>query len=390
MNCIQIDWVNPNPVFENCDHTFEECYVEQTIKRNIMIEVPYVLATGKYADHIDIARYDIFGDVHADVKKQLQQKELILIFNFSQEGSHSKFPFAEALHRSAINHLIPLEQIYYLSGDLNEKSMYLRKFGADAKMHIYHLITLTGNILDRANEQDYVPDRTSELQNHSDKFFTLLSRKPRYWRSNLIMNVLEDQLLSDRAVISHATDQEYFNDAILDIPYELDDDKNPIQLYYNERGVTVDPLTNHRGDDPLAPLEDLYSQVLFDVTCETFQSGENQFFTEKTFKPMFMGMPLLIWGTAGMNHKLKEIGFKTYEGWFDLSFDRETKTERRMKLLIKELGRVCNMLSKMSLDERIQWSTKNQSVLKYNKRVLSNMPQLHREIYQMVKHINKR
>jgi hypothetical protein len=109
---------------------------------------------------------------------------------------------------------------------------------------------------------------------------------------------------------------------------------------------------------------------------ESYQEGIHIHNTEKIFKPMVNSIPLLIWGTPGVNtNQLSNIGFKTYEDWFDLSFDSELDTEKRLHLLVKEVRRVCNMLASYNDEQLLEWQNKNTSVIEHNKMtVLNQLP----------------
>jgi hypothetical protein len=45
------------------------------------------------------------------------------------------------------------------------------------------------------------------------------------------------------------------------------------------------------------------------------------YFTEKTFKPILMGHPFIIYGGLHSLKKLKEFGYKTFDKWWDESYD---------------------------------------------------------------------
>ena len=60
--------------------------------------------------------------------------------------------------------------------------------------------------------------------------------------------------------------------------------------------------------------------LLYLVT-ETVATGRRHHLTEKTFKPIAMGMPFVIVGTRGSLKYLRSYGFKTFEGIWDESYD---------------------------------------------------------------------
>lgn len=64
-----------------------------------------------------------------------------------------------------------------------------------------------------------------------------------------------------------------------------------------------------------------YAECLFDIVVET--TTYTDFFTEKTFKPLFYGKPFVILGSIGQNTSLKEWGFETFDEYFDLTNDAD-------------------------------------------------------------------
>lgn len=63
------------------------------------------------------------------------------------------------------------------------------------------------------------------------------------------------------------------------------------------------------------------AESLLYLVTETVASGRRLHLTEKTFKPIAMGMPFIIVGTKGSLKYLREYGFKTFEGIWDESYD---------------------------------------------------------------------
>jgi len=77
------------------------------------------------------------------------------------------------------------------------------------------------------------------------------------------------------------------------------------------------------------------------LVTETVATGRRHHITEKTFKPIAMGMPFVIVGTQGSLEYLRSYGFRTFEGIWDESYDQEEDSVR--------LERIASLLR--SLDE---------------------------------------
>ena len=78
------------------------------------------------------------------------------------------------------------------------------------------------------------------------------------------------------------------------------------------------------------------AESLLYLVTETVATGQRLHLTEKTFKPIAMGMPFIIVGTRGSLKYLREYGFKTFDGIWDESYDDaedDVRIERIASLL---------------------------------------------------------
>jgi hypothetical protein len=67
---------------------------------------------------------------------------------------------------------------------------------------------------------------------------------------------------------------------------------------------------------------EIASRTFLTVVPETETRTNNiLYFTEKTFKPILMGHPFIIYGGLHSLKKLKEFGYKTFDKWWDESYD---------------------------------------------------------------------
>ena len=89
----------------------------------------------------------------------------------------------------------------------------------------------------------------------------------------------------------------------------------------------------------LSLFTETFNSLLYHVT-ETVFFGKKLHLTEKTFKPIAMGMPFVITGTAGSLEYLRSYGFKTFGHIWDESYDQEEDDFKRLDKiasLLKEL-----------------------------------------------------
>ena len=94
--------------------------------------------------------------------------------------------------------------------------------------------------------------------------------------------------------------------------------------------------TDHPMHSCWLSLFDESAESLLYLVTETVATGKRLHLTEKTFKPIALGMPFVIVGTRGSLEYLRSYGFRTFEGIWDESYDQaddDVRIERIASLL---------------------------------------------------------
>ena len=287
--------------------------------------------------------------------KSLANGSISIIFDCSLEGARLSYPYYERFRDDFVRNSFPLDNFYYLTCDANERSYY------NNVDNIYHI-----NLVDTL-----VTPPTTVVERQKDHLFSCLNRKPRYWRSRMIFELCkkhQNHMLCSHPKINSVGD---FNNST-GVPVIEQDMVDFLIKNTPMQASTSNPLTDGMlNDNYMDALPEVYSRVCFDLAMETDHDPGYETLSEKTFKPMMNMLPVIIWGVPGINTTaLTRLGFRTYEDWFDLSFDSEPNTEKRMKLLIAEIDRVCAELC--SASDLTAWQNKNVQVLEHNRTTLLN------------------
>lgn len=97
--------------------------------------------------------------------------------------------------------------------------------------------------------------------------------------------------------------------------------------------------TDHPMHSCWLSLFDESAESLLYLVTETVATGRRHHITEKTFKPIAMGMPFVIVGTRGSLEYLRSYGFRTFEGIWDESYDQAEDAVRieRIASLLRSL-----------------------------------------------------
>ena len=95
--------------------------------------------------------------------------------------------------------------------------------------------------------------------------------------------------------------------------------------------------TDHPMHSCWLSLFDQSAESLLYVVTETVATGRRHHLTEKTFKPIALGMPFVIVGTQGSLKYLRSYGFKTFGTLWDESYDDEPDDHKRIEKIAQVL-----------------------------------------------------
>jgi hypothetical protein len=93
------------------------------------------------------------------------------------------------------------------------------------------------------------------------------------------------------------------------------------------------------------PIE-FYQQSCFSIVSSTMALADQEGsvgFTEKEVKPILAKHPFIIHNRPGVIKHLKNLGFLTFEKWFDESYDLEENDITRLEMIVAEVKRLCNL-----------------------------------------------
>jgi hypothetical protein len=132
------------------------------------------------------------------------------------------------------------------------------------------------------------------------------------------------------------------NIAILDAVQPLKKKYSDIETVFAQQTLPINfaKETGHPMQSCWLDLFDQSAESLLYLVTETVATGRRLHLTEKTFKPIAMGMPFIIVGTQGSLRYLRSYGFKTFGDLWDESYDDEPDDSRR----IEKIAQVLKML----------------------------------------------
>lgn len=112
-----------------------------------------------------------------------------------------------------------------------------------------------------------------------------------------------------------------------------------VDIAYQHQFIKFDVFDNQWGEIYLeaAPYIDTY----FSLVTETVLEYPCSFFTEKIAKPLAMGHPWIAATNRGFYRDLRQLGFRTFDGIIDESFDLIDNDQQRMDRIVTIVGDLC-------------------------------------------------
>ncbi len=101
--------------------------------------------------------------------------------------------------------------------------------------------------------------------------------------------------------------------------------------------------TDHPMHSCWLSLFDQAADSLLYLVTETVASGRRHHLTEKTFKPIALGMPFVLVATQGSLAYLRSYGFKTFDHVWDESYDQISDDHQRIQAIADLLGKLNTM-----------------------------------------------
>ena len=199
------------------------------------------------------------------------------------------------------------------------------------------------NKINLQNEIDY-----KEI--NSTKYFLKINRTNRVER-DLFMMFLNFEKLLDKCLISFPelhieknypnqfykyTQQENINDLKSKLPFDIDetDETNHGPAGYGEGFFNADL--------PFQPIH--YKNSFISIVMCAFPFEKNAYHLHSsTFNPMYCGHPIIQFGPHKTLEVMREYGFKTFNKWWDESYDDEKDDWKRLQMIMDLALKISNM-----------------------------------------------
>lgn len=105
-------------------------------------------------------------------------------------------------------------------------------------------------------------------------------------------------------------------------------------------------IVNYKGADlipsQIIPL-DVFNQTCYSIVTETSTDNSFSFYTEKIAKPMLASRLFIVFSGKNYLKGLRSLGFKTFNGIIDESYDTVEDHEKRWRLAFEQVNYLCSV-----------------------------------------------
>ena len=106
-----------------------------------------------------------------------------------------------------------------------------------------------------------------------------------------------------------------------------------------------------------------HARSMISIVTETHWYDSELSFTEKIYRPLSLGHPFIVVGNIGFLKKLREFGFKTFDGIINEKYDLISNPHQRLSEIFSEMQKIQNM----SDDQRKPMWKKLNDIAEYNR-----------------------
>ena len=205
------------------------------------------------------------------------------------------------------------------------------------------------------------------IQKDCKKHFNLLNRRPHRHRVLLFTEIMSTPELKKSTSISLGAFSNVPNRDAIKWVKEAQESIPAFRANYEfalthnfEKPTILD--RDFKDNLALTFNRDIYKQTFCSVITETQVDERTIFFSEKIFKPIFNLHPFILLGNPNSLKKLKELGYKTFDKWWDESYDSEINYLKRIKMISKIMLEV----SSWSLDKCNTVTQEMQDIFQHN------------------------
>lgn len=321
-------------------------------------EVKEFTATFEDGRFYDFAEHDLVPGAIYIISRQTFHKSIELIRQLAESGT-----ILPVLGNPAEGSHTILSQLTTLRiTDLVRQRRIAIIAGGDMQPDIpcFWFENFLPKILDYDENLDAIETYKQQWSDHRPRKFLFLNGRGRSHRRALLCRL---EHLLPQAVWSNLDPTPGNPVRLLEPRYEYDSYRQNTNRTY--QGFAKYDLFNQEwGEIYLNPAA--YIDTYFSLVTETVFDYAHSFRTEKIWKPVAMGHPWIAVANAGYYRDMRNLGFQTFDGLIDESFDAITDNQQRLERIAQEVEWLCQQ-------DLAKFAKEAYNICKYNQELLAQL-----------------
>lgn len=340
----------------------------------------------KNTGHLDQAfpdRQSLFYFIKPTYLQHMVQGRAFLLLDQCHEGYHAPWLY-DWFHTGAQELGFSPRQIIYVTGDLDVTKKYDQwclernitekmctvghpHFELNVHTHAVNSVKIYNNLpMPTVDEQ--IAYKKSNLE--KIKLYNALQKRPRAHRVWLFLKLVQNNLLEDGINSMNLLSQRncyYHNKFMSDQDYALIEPLLPMLPPHTEvSDVELQDFANmDSGKYQMRMNDDISMDSWFSIISEASFAENQCFLSEKTFKPLMVGHPFIVYGNRGSLSYLRDFGYKTFHPWIDESYD-DLDCWERLDAIVHAINKVKVLTDR----KRLKWFMEMRDILIHNQEVI--------------------
>jgi hypothetical protein len=248
------------------------------------------------------------------------------------------------------------DSLYFITGNLLAEEKYLRLVENNITKDNFSILSYNffkNNLWFLTNEQkniDYARKEFTEFldsnkKNQKEYHFLSFNRMIKPHRLGIFSELLTNEKFRDKSIVSLGSIKNAEHSEIKDFDKILSAILS--ESYHHGYDRLINFLSEYNSHNEYNYDEnDLYENLAFNlnvnahnksfvnIVTESYIDSDSIFFSEKVWKPIYCAQPFILFGNPHSLKKLKEHGFKTFNKWWDESYDDELDFTKRFSKII--------------------------------------------------------
>jgi len=329
---IEPDWnliskTNITTLLGNQLGNFKSNSVKYYIDNNINFIYPIILFDEKLFQNYDTI------DLNNDLVNSIQNKKCKIVFVYILEGYFNNIEWINNLcqkYKFDKNDVILITSNLIEFNNYNFRLIQYNYFGN-------HIQFLSISKLDKIALNYYKNNYNKFLNNYNKLHFLCFNGIPRLNRILIFEELNSNKKLKNKSIVTlRGIDKNYYYD---------------VPNWENQKiggGARLN-IQSH-----LDCFVNIVTETLFDV--------DSIFISEKIYKPIYMCQPFIIFGNPHSIKKLKELGYKTFDRWWDESYDNEIDINKRFDKIVD----ILEQISEWDMDKCYEIKKEMEDILIHN------------------------